>query len=285
MFLVLMLSNLLLKQTRSIHVLSAHPLFKTDPVEDRLQLYVTSQEFRDKVHGLVQDSYYQLKLIIPDDLPYDITGLDNITCNQLETTATMFVNSLCDSVKKVQSLRFKGMGFMGRLTLSESLMQFIAQWINDNNSSLALRELGFSNYDFSDLPVILNLQSLIIRNCYTIQVSGLHLTGYDKLRHLTLASCESIRDVSSLDGIHELYLVDCVGIRDVSCLNHNYKIVVDRCPNIVDYLNCFRYSKIIHICCSVHRQIKMRINLSASLEAREITFKTRSEKFLHLVGF
>lgn len=262
-----LLSHILLKRVRLIRIFSQERVLET------LRSYLTWQTFRDKLHSLIIDPYQQLKLELPI-----LNGFqDTVTCSELETSAHLLRDSLMSCVKKVRSLRLKVPGLFPFL-LKDSDLLFIVSWINDN-PSLCLRGFSLINYNFTDLPIVHNLESLAIERAPNLLIDGLHISAYPNLHKLSISWCKSVEDVSCLDGIHDLLLQGCEGIRDISCLNHNYKIAIQSCNNIVDYSHCFRYSKVVRIQGPMNIDAReLELDLSTLLEVREIDIKMiRSE--------
>ncbi len=230
-----MLSQHLLKRVRKISL----------DDEEEEELYMTSQSFRDKLHGLIVDPSDQLSLYV---LRKRSSILEGISCFELDTS-DLLIESLMHHILKVKRLKLHS----AMLSLfdgdedssSPPSIDTIAQWII-NNPSLSVNSLIVSYSTLTDLPVIQCLQSLSIIGA-DLQIDGLHIPAYSNLRTLVVTNCPDIDDVSCLDRIHELHLIQCSGIRDISCLNNNYKIVIIRCNNIIDYSKSFRYSKIVDI--------------------------------------
>lgn len=255
-----LLSNIMLKRGRMIGI------FSQDRGEETMRSYQTSQTFRDKLHRLIHNPYQQLKLEFSTAAVFQ----DTITCSELETRADLLLNLLMNCVKKVHRLKLKVPGFLSTLLNSFDL-QLIVTWINNNNPSLSLKGFSLSNYNFTDLPIIHNLESLSIEIAHNLLIDGLHISAYRNLRQLSLCWCKLIQDVSCLDGIHDLLIQGCEGIRDISCLNHNYKIAIESCNNIVDYSNCFRYSKIVRIRGPMTMHVpELNLDFSKLLEVREL---------------
>ncbi len=185
-------------------------------------------------------------------------------------TVDQLTTSFIHCVKKVQclTLEFKELNLT---LLTDSELQFIANWIN--NSNLGLKQLEICDYDIPNIPIIPTLESLTIANTHTFCLNGLNISTYSNLRRLILC-CVNIEDISSLDGIHELHSDRCDEIRDISSLNHNYMIIISECVGIIDYSNSFRYSEVLEIFCPQRftgEPIK-GFDLSKAMEARKICF-------------
>ncbi len=233
-------------------------------IRTSLRCLTLKQGFRELIDNLIVDPYYQLNLSASSVSQLPI--VDDLICQTLQTDAyelTMLISRL----KKVQSLELVT---HWRQPPHDSELVLPADEIN--NSSVSLKKLSISGYNFIDLPVIKNLESLSIRCSYT-QMRGFNIADYSNLRVLTFDKCPNIEDVSSLGRIYELHLIDCHGIRDISCLNHNYKIIIEECSKIVDYSCSFRYSKIVKIVFSSHPSAAENCNLSHLLEVRELSIR------------
>ncbi len=262
-----MISNQMMKYVRVLSVQGWW--WEMQDFERRLRSYFTSEKLR----SLIADPYHQLTLLFPVGFDLRTAGYNDISisCKSLTVSVHQLMTSFIQCVNKVQNLTL-GFNSFGRPSLTDSELQFIADWIN--NSNLGLKELEINNYNITNLPVIPSLKSLTIAATDTFSLDGLNISAYSNLRRLKLSSSNGIEDVSSLDGIHELHLLYCHKIQDISGLNHNYKIVIEDCSKITDYSNSFRYSKIIHIRCpskSMQREMDS-FDLSKALEAREIYF-------------
>lgn len=229
-----------------------------------LRCLTLKQGVRELVDNLIVDPYYQFHLSACDVSQLPV--VDNLICETLNTDAyalTMLISRL----KKVQSLEL-----VTCWKEPPHYSEFVLPAEEINNSSLSLKKLSIAGYNFIDLPVIKNLESLSISCSYT-PMRGFNIADYSNLRVLKFDKCPNIEDVSSLGRIYELHLIDCHGIRDISCLNDNYKIIIEECSGIVDYSRSFRCSKIVKIVLSSNPSAAEKCNLSHLLEVREFSIR------------
>ncbi len=258
----ILLSKILLKRVRRILIRE----------EDQVKLYFSSQIFRDEIHSLIVDTSEQLKIEIFLDNPLTVEGVDIVTCKELSTTAEILLQYLIIWKIDLKGLALQSSGF-APFIVDEAILE-IAHWMN---SIPSLKEFYISSYDFTDFPVISNLESLTFNNCPSVPLDELNIPAYSNLRILKFLYCESIDDVSCLDRIHELHISRCHQIQDISCLNHNHKIVIDNCDSIVDYSSCFRHSKVIEVTCYARK--KVCFDFSKLLEVSELDLAGRRTTF------
>lgn len=281
-------ANYLLRLVRRIRIISNNYPYKLSKVllfllEDKLESYFQSPNFRNKINTFINNPYQQLKLQIPENFPFPMTVIEPITCEELETTASLLMTSLCDNLKEVHTLKLSYNRFRRAVVDETVLFRSIVQWINCKNPTLILKELIISDYSFSDLPVVLNLKSFSIHKCGCLRIDGLHITAYTNLTLLKLSYLELLDDVSSLDGIYELHLISCPKVHNISCLNHNHKIVIKECYNIIDYSNSFRYSKSILIHAFRRNEGEVNLNFSNLMEVRDFNIGFHRISFKDIV--
>lgn len=118
---------------------------------------------------------------------------------------------------------------------------FLMNMVKENGLKLKdLRIVSLKNIEgFDAIP---SLETLFLGRGDKLNLEKLNIPAFTSLRRLTLFGCDSVCDLSCLDGIHHLELLYCRSIRDISCLNHNYRILIACCFGILTYAESFRYS-------------------------------------------
>lgn len=109
--------------------------------------------------------------------------------------------------------------------------------------------------DTSDLQGLqkVNPKTLTVqRNDFTVDLDvmiALNANNFTHLRKVEFIGCISFKDIQSLNFIHDLTFRYCHQIEDheIQCLQHNHRICIDHCEGIHNYIQCFKYIKIIEI--------------------------------------
>eukprot|EP01040_Poterioochromonas_malhamensis_P011757 gene11757-12828_t len=215
--------------------------------ENRLNEFFFSQSFHERIKRVIHHPYDQLNICVPPDFLPTFEGkevLQGLSCNELLTCLELFISS--------QPLPFYNIRKIS--IIKEQIVQvddtFATAMDRIIKANLGLEEMSLTNMDFTDLPALTGLKSLIVCETSLLTSNGLHISDYKNLQSLTLKNCSGIIDVGCLDGIPKLQLIECGGIRDITNLHHNHSIEIINCRMIDDYSKSFKFSKNISIDCS-----------------------------------
>ncbi len=246
--------------------------------ENRLNEFFFLQSFHERIKRVIHHPYDQLNICVPPDFLPTFEGkevLQGLSCNELLTCLELFISS--------QPLPFYNIRKIS--IIKEQIVQvddtFATAMDRIIKANLGLEEMSLTNMDFTDLPALTGLKSLLVCETSLLASNGLHISDYKNLQSLTLKNCSGIIDVACLDGIPKLQLIDCGGIRDITNLHHNHSIEIINCRMIDDYSKSFKFSKNISIDCS-NSIFLVNLNFHHLTHVERLTIKI--DRLIHAVS-